>query len=1039
MNRPLIRIALRPTGTLSFWKGFKWSLIVIVAIAVAIVARLVQIEIETSRLQARFLSELTRDVGYSVDEGASNRIRFPDNGPYDLRLGYALLPSFQQRLLSRGFVVASQARVSDRMLSLADERLFLPYGEKDQAGLSIVDSTGSPLFGVVYPHHAYVDFDTIPPLVVQSLLFIEDRYLLDPSQPNRNPAIDWGRFSRALADQGLRFVNRHQATPGGSTLATQLEKFRHSPDGRTATPPEKLRQIASASVRAYLNGPQTMAARHAIVVHYLNSVPLAARARVGEITGIGDGLAAWYGRDFDEVNRLLAAPTTPENVAAQGVAFRQVLSLMIAQRAPSFFLNRGYPALQRLTDSYLRLLSTGGVITPALRDAALAAHVERGAVPAAADTRSFVARKAVTAARAHLLGALGIDNVYQLDRLDLRATDTLNNGVQQAVAAGLARAATRDGAREAGLYGFEMLRSGDDPSKIQYSFTLYERRDGANLLRVQTDSVDQPFDINQGARLNLGSTAKLRTVVTYLQIVSELHARYANLSAAELAKVKPDPTDALSRWALDYLAHTPERSLRAMLAAAVERKYSASPGETFYTGGGAQSFTNFDKSDNGKILTVHVAFQNSVNLVFVRLMRDIVHYEMIRSSGPSSSWLDDPAQRQRYLMRFVDSESRVYVKRFYTRYAGKPDDDALAAMLGTVRKSPPRVATVLRSVAPEQPRAWFDAKMRAALHGTPAAAKLSDDALDKLYTKYAIERFNLNDRGYIAGVHPLALWTLAYLRRHPAASLDDVQKASRDARIASYSWLFKTRYHATQDRRIKRMVELRAYDAIGESWRALGYPFDHLTPSYAAAIGASGDQPAALAKLVGLIANHGEQVPNERISSLEFAHGTPYETRFVRAAAQPRPLLSPEIADQVHVLLGDVVQRGTGRRLAQGLAFPDGQTLPVYGKTGTGDQRFNVYARGARLIESRKVNRSATFAFSLGDRFFGVLTAYAHEPYAARYDFTSAMAVQLLKSLAPALQPLMAAPAQPSANTGTAPGADETNTDGASAQTAERG
>ncbi|MET5115334.1 hypothetical protein AAHH79_33770, partial [Burkholderia pseudomallei] len=92
--------------------------------------------------------------------------------------------------------------------------------------------------------------------------------------------------------------------------------------------------------------------------------------------------AAWYGRDFDEENRLLAAPTTPENVAAQGVAFRQELSLMIAQRAPSFFLNRGYPALQSLTDSYLRLLSTGGEITPPLRDAALAAHVERGAVPA---------------------------------------------------------------------------------------------------------------------------------------------------------------------------------------------------------------------------------------------------------------------------------------------------------------------------------------------------------------------------------------------------------------------------------------------------------------------------------------------------------------------------------------------------------------------------------------------------------------------------------------------------------------------------------
>ncbi|RAC55800.1 glycosyl transferase family 51, partial [Burkholderia multivorans] len=102
----------------------------------------------------------------------------------------------------------------------------------------------------------------------------------------------------------------------------------------------------------------------------------------------------------------------------------------------------------------------------------------------------------------------------------------------------------------------------------------------------------------------------------------------------------------------------------------------------------------------------------------------------------------------------------------------------------------------------------------------------------------------------------------------------------------------------------------------------------------------------------------------------------------------------------------DVVLNGTARRLAGGLTLPDGKTLPVYGKTGTGDQRFNVYARGARLIESRKVNRSGTFVFVIGDRFFGVLTATAHEPYAARYDFTSAMAVQLLKSMAPALAPL---------------------------------
>lgn len=910
MNRPLIRTPPRATAAASVWKWIKWTLFAATLVTIAIVARLFQAEFETSRLQARYLSELTRDVGYTVETGPSDHIHFPGDGPYDMRLGYAMIPSFQERLLARGFVVSKQARDSERMLSLAADGLFPPYEEKDQTGLMLFDSTGAPLFATTFPQRIYRDFDAIPRVIVDSLLFIEDRYLLDPNQPNRNPAIDWGRFGRAVADQALHVVNRHQARPGGSTLATQIEKFRHSPGGRTATPPEKLRQIASASARAYLNGPQTMPARRAIVVHYLNSVPLAARPHIGEITGIGDGVAAWYGRDFNEVNRLLGAPATSDNLVAQAVAFRQVLSLIIAQRAPSYFLNSGYPALQRLTDSYLRLLTTGGVISPALRDAALDARIQRSAPPAAARVQSFVSRKAISSARASLLAALGVGDMYQLDQLDLQATSTLDNAVQQAVAERLAKASTRDGAQAAGLYGYEMLAPRDDPAHLTYSFTLYERRDGANMLRVQTDSVNQPFDINRGGRINLGSTAKLRTLVTYLQLVSDLHARYGALPPAELARVKPDPIDGLTRWALDYLSHTRDRSLQAMLDAAVERKYSASPGELFYTGGGAQAFSNFDKSDNGRILTLHAAFEHSVNLVFVRLMRDIVHYQMIQTSGPSASWLGDPEQRKQYLQQFVDGESKVYVKRFYTRYAGKPPDDALALMLKDVRKSPPKIATVLRSVAPNEPRAWFDAQMRAALKGTPAAT-LSDDDLAALYAKYAIDRFNLNDRGYIASVHPLALWTLNYLRAHPNATLADVQRESRDARIYTYSWLYKTRYHGTQDRRIRRMVELRAYAAISKSWRALGYPFAEVTPSFAAAIGASGDQPDALAKLIGLIANGGAKAPTETISRLDFAKGTPYETRFVRAPAQPQQILAPEIAGVVHRLLHDVVQNGT--------------------------------------------------------------------------------------------------------------------------------
>jgi membrane peptidoglycan carboxypeptidase len=1006
MNRPPVRFFPRAINLTSL-RRWGWGLFAAFFVLVcAVAARMVQNEIETSQRQARYLSELGRDIAFTLGDGPSNSIRFPANGPYDLMLGYAQLPSFEQRLIARGFAVTAQARNSAVMASLADRGLFLPYEEKDQAGLVLLDARGAPLFSARYPGLVYTSFESIPPLVVNALLFIEDRNLLDPTQSNRNPAIDWGRFSRALFDQGLRAIDRHQPSPGGSTLATQIEKFRHSSDGRTATPPEKLRQIASASVRAYLDGPQTMPARRQIVVRYLNSVPLAAKPGIGEINGIGDGLAAWYGRDFDEVNRILNAPPSVDLLDAQALAFKQALSLMIAQRAPSRFLRPGNPELNRLTDSYLRLLAANGIISPSLRDVALKVTLELNRAPAVRGPVSFVTRKGVNALRARLLATLGMTNVYDLDRLDMTATATLDNMAQQAVSDRLASAATRDGAQAAGLYGYHMLRPQDDPSRIAYSFTLFERRDGASLVRVQTDSVNQPFDINQGARLNLGSTAKLRAVITYLQIVTELHERYASMSAAQLRAVQPDKLDALTYWALDYLSRTPDRSLRAMLDAAIERKYSASPGETFYTGGGAQTFNNFEATDNSRILTVHRAFQHSVNLVFVRMMRDIVHYEMIQTVGPQSQWLDDPAARLLYLTRFADQESRVYMGRFYKKYHGRSTDEALAIMLRNVRKSPPKIATVLRSVNPDESQEWFDTRMRAALKGTPAEWLSSED-LANLYAKYGVDKFNLNDRGYIASVHPLELWTVNYLRNHPLASVDDIQEASRDVRATTYSWLFKTRYHATQDRRIKRMVEAEAFVQIGKSWRALGYPFASLTPSYAAAVGASGDRPAALAQLIGTIANDGKTLPTQSIATLEFAKDTPYETRFAHAATAPSAVLSPEICDVVHQLLRDVVLGGTAKRLADGITLPDGRRLDVYGKTGTGDQRLNVFARGARLIESRKVNRTATFVFAIGDRFFGTLTAYVHEPYAARYDFTSALSVQLLKSLTPALQSLL--------------------------------
>jgi hypothetical protein len=102
-----------------------------------------------------------------------------------------------------------------------------------------------------------------------------------------------------------------------------------------------------------------------------------------------------------------------------------------------------------------------------------------------------------------------------------------------------------------------------------------------------------------------------------------------------------------------------------------------------------------------------------------------------------------------------------------------------------------------------------------------------------------------------------------------------------------------------------------------------------------------------------------------------------------------------------------VVALGTARRARAAFVSKDGTNIPVGGKTGTGDQRFEVYGAGGKLLESRYVNRSATFVFNIGERFFGSMTAYVRGPQSKDYDFTSALPVQLLTVLAPSLMPLI--------------------------------
>ena len=117
--------------------------------------------------------------------------------------------------------------------------------------------------------------------------------------------------------------------------------------------------------------------------------------------------------------------------------------------------------------------------------------------------------------RAALLPLLGLKDTYALDRLDLTVGTTIDDDVEQQVKEFLVGLKDPEQVRKIGLQQYQLLSEGD-PKAMIYSFLLYERANGVNVLRVQTDDYDQPLSINQGTKLQLGSTAKLRTLINYL-------------------------------------------------------------------------------------------------------------------------------------------------------------------------------------------------------------------------------------------------------------------------------------------------------------------------------------------------------------------------------------------------------------------------------------------------------------------------------------------------------------------------------------------
>jgi membrane peptidoglycan carboxypeptidase len=391
------------------------------------------------------------------------------------------------------------------------------------------------------------------------------------------------------------------------------------------------------------------------------------------------------------------------------------------------------------------------------------------------------------------------------------------------------------------------------------------------------------------------------------------------------------------------------------------------------------------------------------------MMRDIVRHYMFQIGGSSAKILRDVSDthRTQYLRRFADKEGREFINRFYLKYKGGKNaasGTTTEKFFASFRHTPRRLAAAYRYLYPESTSVEFGKFMGSRLAG---ARGITPAVLDDLYESYAPGNYSLADQGYIVTVHPLELWLVRYLINNPQAQYKDVIDASGDERVAVYQWLFKTMHKNAQDSRIRGLLELEAFLEIHRNWKRVGYPFDSLVPSLATAIGSSADHPAALAELMGIILNNGVRVPPVLVERLRFAAGTPFETVVERAPAEGERLFSPELAAAVRGVLNGVVETGTASRLARAIVEEDGAETLIGGKTGTGDHRYVTFSSPGVIKESRSVNRSATFVFFIGDRFFGTMTAFVPGADAGNYKFTSALSTQVMKHLLPVLKPLI--------------------------------
>jgi hypothetical protein len=392
-------------------------------------------------------------------------------------------------------------------------------------------------------------------------------------------------------------------------------------------------------------------------------------------------------------------------------------------------------------------------------------------------------------------------------------------------------------------------------------------------------------------------------------------------------------------------------------------------------------------------------------------MRDLVAYHAARLPYDAQAVLSDPRNplRLRFLEESADQEARYVLNLAYRGYRGLTETETVRRVLrGYV--SARRAAVLFYAWHDDTGEERLASWLASHVAGWTPEAPWAQAAVRRLARAYANPRLTIADYGYLLDVHPLEIWSAGELIQTPGLSLEDLTARADSATAVSSAWLFRTRNRRAQDLRVQRHIDRDAFVQMTPYWRRLGFPFERLVPSLTTALGSSSDRPTALAELMGIIVNDGWRRPSVLIDELRFADSTPYQSVFRALPQRGEQVMHPAVAHVLRGVLAEVVEHGTARRLKAAIIGPDGAPEQVGGKTGTdsGDNRHEVFAKGRQLAGSRALDRTASFAFYVGDRYFGVISASVEGSAAADYGFTSELPVALLRLLAPLIEQRLA-------------------------------